>query len=83
MRDVIWVNGDSKMKKLDPNKTFVKLRDKEMTLGSVSSPSEINSMENIHLFYIYYQPVEGEELKPRELLQFLSDELSNVESDIN
>ena len=81
MQDVVWVNGDSKMKKLDPNKTFIKFKDKDMTLRSVSSPDEIHSMERLHLFYVYYKPVDEKEIKQKEILKFLRQKLAEATPD--
>ncbi len=73
--DVVWVNGSSKLKDLDPNKTFIRFKNRDMTFGAISSPGSVKPTQSAKLFYLYYQPIEDTPVKANELTRFLRDKL--------
>lgn len=56
LNNVVWVNGDSKLKNLDPDSTFILFKDGPLTYRSISSNNEIKPVTTLNLFYIYYFP---------------------------
>lgn len=54
--NVVWVNGDSKLKNLDPDNTFILFKEGPLTYRSISSNNEIKPVTTLNLFYIYYSP---------------------------
>lgn len=69
LKNVVWVNGNSKLKHLDPDKTYVRFKDCSLTFRTVDSIGDVQSIEKLNLFYIYYdclnenQPINTDELK--------------------
>lgn len=75
LNDVVWVNGGIKIKKLDPNETLIHFKNRDMTLGAISSPSDVKPIQSANLFYLYYQPIDDTPVKANELTAFLRDKL--------
>lgn len=76
-RNVVWVNGDSKLKNLDPDKTYIVFKDGSMTYRAVSSQNEINPVTKLGLFYIY-SDFENEKTNKKQLVDFLKDEIKKI-----
>ena len=76
MDDVVWVNGDSKLKNLKPDKTFILFKDGSRTYRSVSSSDDIKPVSKLDLFYIYYRD-NGRELDKTALIDFFKKQLLN------
>ena len=74
--NVVWVNGDSKLKTLNPDNTYILFKDCTLTYRTVSSANDIRPMEKLNLFYIYYEPTNDSETIDRNgLLGFIKEEL--------
>lgn len=73
--DVVWVDGGSKLKDLDPDKTYIRFKDRDVTYGSVRDPANVRPIKTSDLFYIYYRPVEGRPVDRDGLVRFLRLEL--------
>lgn len=74
--DVIWVNGNSKLKRLDPDNTFILFKDNPLNLRSVSLEKDLSSSQQINLFYIYYNSEKSiSETSIKGLKAFLKAEL--------
>lgn len=68
MYNVVWVNGDSKLKSLNPDNTFIAFKDEVMTYRTISASNDICPVSKLDLFYIYYdvnssESVDGDHLK--------------------
>lgn len=79
--DVVWVNGDSKLKELSPDETFIHFKTRDMTYGSVSSPNVVKPMLKYDLFYIYYQPVDAKPVNGEGLVGFFREQLDKARQD--
>lgn len=55
MHDVVWVNGDSKLKALNPDDTFILFKNEALTYRTVSASSDIKPVTKLDLFYIYFK----------------------------
>ena len=76
LNNVVWVNGDSKLKTLNPDNTYILFKDCALTYRTISSANDIRPMEKLNLFYIYYEPVNSFKGIDREgLLGFIKEEL--------
>lgn len=72
--NVVWVNGDSKLKNLNPDDTFILFKTGPLTYRSISSNNEIKSVSSLNLFYLYYN-ANGNNLNKDALIRFLKDQL--------
>lgn len=77
LMNVVWVNGDSKLKSLNPDSTYVLFKDKAITYRTISSSDSIQSIKSLNLFYLYYDSIsEDQTLDTKGLCAFLRREIS-------
>ena len=77
MNDVVWVSPNVKLKQLDPDYTFILVKDMHKRLRDVTiNQNDLsNPQTNYSLFYIYYNLIEGKDNIDLEgLLSFLKAE---------
>lgn len=72
--NVVWVNGDSKLKTLNPDNTYILFKNNPMSFRSISSVNDIKSMEKLNLFYIYYEPIH-DNVDIKGLLDYIKTQL--------
>ncbi len=58
MYDVVWVDGYSKLKRLEPDRTFILFKDNPINFRTVSYEKDIKDTQHINLFYLYYNAEE-------------------------
>ncbi|MEZ3436598.1 MAG: HD domain-containing protein [Lachnospiraceae bacterium] len=68
MYNVVWVNGDSKLKSLNPDDTFIAFKDEVMTYRTISASNDIRPVSRLDLFYIYYDVISKDSVN-RELFK--------------
>ncbi len=77
LKNVVWVNGDSKLKHLDPDKTYVRFKDISLTYRTVDSIDNVRLIEKLNLFYIYYDAIdESHAVNIAGLKEFLRSQIS-------
>lgn len=76
LSNVVWVNGDSKMKSLNPDNTYILFKNNPMSFRAVSSANDIRS-EKLNLFYIYYEP-SSENIDVKGWLDYLKNEIKRI-----
>lgn len=77
MSNVVWVTGDSKLKSLNPDETYILFKNSGFTYRTISSKNDIKTVGPLNLFYIYYEPIDGfTDIKTENILSFISDKLS-------
>jgi len=76
LSNVVWVSGDSKLKNLDPDNTFILFKDGSLTYRSISSKNEIKPITTLDLFYIYYTPL-GDSINKEEFIDYLKNKILN------
>lgn len=54
LKNVVWVNGDSKMKFLDPDNTYIAFKNAPLTYRTVDSTGSGQPIKELNLFYIYF-----------------------------
>lgn len=71
MEDVVWVDGKSKLKKLNPEKTFIRFKDCVRTYQSISSKNELTSKsQSLEIFYLYYKKSPGKDVEKDAVKRF-------------
>lgn len=79
MLNVVWVRADSKMKALNPDRTYIKMRGDEIrTYRSVASQNIKTARQSF--FYIYYDKIPSIELDKRTIRDFISGKINPVAS---
>lgn len=76
LKNIVWVNGDSKRKVLDPDHTYILFKDRMLTYRTVSSSSDTPPVDKLDLFYIYYVPVQNKKENLDGLKDFLHQSIS-------
>ena len=74
LKNVVWVNGDSKLKNLNPDSTFIWFKDGVLTYRSISSNNEIKPITTLDLFYLYYTPI-NEIINKDGLIDFIKSKI--------
>ncbi len=75
--NVIWVNGNSKLKRLDPDNTFILFKNNPLNFRSVSLEKDLSISQQINLFYVYYDRNQNySESSNIKLKKLLKEELS-------
>lgn len=57
LKNVVWVNADSKLKALHPDNTFILFKDTTLNYRTVTFEKDIQAEQKMKFFYIYYEPV--------------------------
>lgn len=73
MKNVVWVNGTSKMKELKEDETYIAFKDEVYSLKTVSIGKQREDT-TLRLFYLYYEPT-TKEIERREIRKFFKEEL--------
>lgn len=77
LEKVVWVNGDSTLKVLEPDNTFIQFKDTALTYRTVSTENDIKSVQNLDLFYLYYEDiVDDRQINVELLKEFIREKLS-------
>lgn len=69
LKNVVWVNGDSKFRFWNPDDTYILFKDCSLTYRTIDSSNYTRAIEKLNLFYIFYdcidnnKPVNKDELK--------------------
>ncbi len=76
MSNVVWVNGDSKLKSLNPDKTYILFKNSVFSYRTISSKNDIKTVGPLNLFYIYYEPIDKSTvIKTENILSFIRSKL--------
>lgn len=70
LKNVVWVNGDSKLKYLDPDSTYIMFKDCTLTYRTVDFVNNAHSLEKLNLFYLYYNYANDDRLVDKEGLKY-------------
>lgn len=76
LKNVVWVNGDSKLKFLNPDDTYILFKDCALTYRTVDFDNNTQVLEKLNLFYIYFDYVdENKTIDKKGLKSFLSSKI--------
>lgn len=77
MKNVVWVNGDSKLKALNPDSTSILFSDDIiLNYRTVAIEKDIQTEQKLMLFYLYYNIVDGYKQVDKDKMKlFLRDKL--------
>lgn len=75
LKNIIWVNGNSKLKYLDPDNTYIKFKDCSLTYRTVDSSDTIRAIDKLNLFYIYYDCID-DNIDIKNLKEFLYSQVN-------
>ena len=73
MKNVVWVNGSSKIKELKEDETYIAFKDGVYSLKTVSIGKQREDT-TLKLFYLYYEPM-AKDLERRKIRAFFKEEL--------
>lgn len=73
MKNVVWVNGTSKMKELKEDQTYIAFKNEVYSLKTVYIGKQREDT-TLKLFYLYYEPT-TKEIERREIRKFFKGEL--------
>lgn len=76
IQQVIWVNSHSKLKVLEPDKTFILFDNVVLNFGTVASEYNLNFSQNLRSFYLYYEKIyENQNIDTEGIKDFIKEEL--------
>ena len=75
MQDVVWVDGVSKTKSLDLDKTYILYKDGPLNFRTAMQSTDMQSTLKTYLFYMYYTPVSGIDFNKQAFKDFIKTKL--------
>ena len=79
MKNVVWVDGRSKLKKLNPQNTFILFKDCVRTYQSISTQNELlEDQQSLDVIYLYYNLVDGKKIEKPLVKKMFKELISDI-----